>query len=248
MSAATSTMRAPDEAIVITPRVGSYSVRRYYDPATGQFITVDPAVDQTEAPYAYVSGDPIDGADPLGLGCVFGICTHSFDPMASLDAIVNIGRGATFGLTDDIANWIVPGASCTVAQNSIDQFIGGAATTLLGGEALDALIGSGRVAEFLGRLRSIDLADEAGSIGPSVDADVQAKILDEWGPGQPAKTGGGWRWIAGKGDYVRVDPADPASPDPLQRVPHVHVTSNGRVVASHLPLNEWLTWSSWDTP
>lgn len=44
------------------------SVRRYYDPGTGQFLSVDPAVDQTEQPYAYVNGDPVDSVDPLGLG------------------------------------------------------------------------------------------------------------------------------------------------------------------------------------
>jgi hypothetical protein len=58
---------------VINPTVRSYSVRRYYDPATGQFISVDPAVDQTEAPYAYVGGDPVDGIDPAGLGCFLRI-------------------------------------------------------------------------------------------------------------------------------------------------------------------------------
>jgi RHS repeat-associated protein len=44
-----------------------YLVHRYYDPATGQFLTVDRLVDQTEAPYAYVNGDPVDLLDPLGL-------------------------------------------------------------------------------------------------------------------------------------------------------------------------------------
>jgi hypothetical protein len=164
MSAATSTMRAPDEAIVITPRVGSYSVRRYYDPTTGQFISVDPAVDRTQAPYAYAADDPIDNSDPSGLLslCGFGYCvsTHSFDPMASVDAIVNFGRGASFGLSDTIANWIVPGASCTVPENSFDQFLGTSATALLGGEALGALVRSGRLGEVLGQL-----ADETGSIG-----------------------------------------------------------------------------------
>ena len=143
----------------------TFRIRRYYDPATGQFISVDPAVDQTEAPYAYVSGDPVDGIDPLGLGCFLSVCTHSFDPMASLDAWINIGRGATYGLTDRIANWIVPGASCTVAQDSLDQFIGGSATMLLGGEAIGALLRSGRFGELLARIRAVELADETGSLG-----------------------------------------------------------------------------------
>jgi len=43
------------------------SVGRYYDPATGQFISIDPAVDQTEQPYAYADGDPVAFVDPLGL-------------------------------------------------------------------------------------------------------------------------------------------------------------------------------------
>jgi hypothetical protein len=139
-------------------------VGRYYDPQTGQFISVDPLVDKTEAPYAYVNGNPVDGTDPLGLGCFLGVCTHAFDPMASLDAIVNIGRGATFGLTDRIANWIEPGASCTVPQNALDQFIGNSATTLLGGEAFGALLRSSRAGDLLARFKSIDLADETGSI------------------------------------------------------------------------------------
>lgn len=93
------------------------------------------------------------------------VSTHSFDPMASVDAIVNFGRGASFGLSDRIANWIVPGASCTVPQDSLDQFLGSAATTLLGGEALGALLRSGRLGELLARIRGVDWADETGSLG-----------------------------------------------------------------------------------
>jgi RHS repeat-associated protein len=44
-----------------------YLRARYYDPATGQFLTIDPAVDTTHDPYLYVAGDPLDGADPTGL-------------------------------------------------------------------------------------------------------------------------------------------------------------------------------------
>jgi uncharacterized protein RhaS with RHS repeats len=48
------------------------SVGRYYDPATGQFLTVDPLVDETGQPYAYTGGDPVNAKDPAG--------TFTFDP------------------------------------------------------------------------------------------------------------------------------------------------------------------------
>ncbi|MBX3092124.1 MAG: hypothetical protein KF801_06400 [Cryobacterium sp.] len=40
---------------------------REYEPVTGQFLQVDPAVNVTHEPYAYVAGDPLASVDPLGL-------------------------------------------------------------------------------------------------------------------------------------------------------------------------------------
>jgi hypothetical protein len=40
---------------------------RYYDPATGSFLSVDPYVAQTLSPYGYVAGDPLNRADPSGM-------------------------------------------------------------------------------------------------------------------------------------------------------------------------------------
>jgi uncharacterized protein RhaS with RHS repeats len=52
-------------------------VGRYYDPQTGQFISVDPLVDQTEQAYEYVGGDPVDLIDPTGLEfCIGDWCPH----------------------------------------------------------------------------------------------------------------------------------------------------------------------------
>ena len=49
-----------------------YLVDRYYDPVTGQFISVDPEVAQTQEPYAYVSGNPVESTDPTGASETFG--------------------------------------------------------------------------------------------------------------------------------------------------------------------------------
>ena len=43
-----------------------YLRARYYDPATAQFLTLDPMVSQTGTPYSYVSNDPLNGTDPSG--------------------------------------------------------------------------------------------------------------------------------------------------------------------------------------
>jgi RHS repeat-associated protein len=46
---------------------GLYYLRaRYYDPVSGQFVTVDPAVGKTNSPYAYVAGDVVNHTDPTG--------------------------------------------------------------------------------------------------------------------------------------------------------------------------------------
>jgi RHS repeat-associated protein len=44
-----------------------YLAHRYYDPQTGQFLSVDPMVDETGQPYAYTGDDPVNGSDPNGL-------------------------------------------------------------------------------------------------------------------------------------------------------------------------------------
>jgi RHS repeat-associated protein len=50
-----------------TTNVSDGSINRYYDPTTGQFLSVDPAVGLTQAPYSYTNDDPVNETDPLGL-------------------------------------------------------------------------------------------------------------------------------------------------------------------------------------
>jgi RHS repeat-associated protein len=109
---------------------GFYYLRaRYYDPTTAQFLTRDPLESETGQPYSYAGDDPIDNSDPSGQLCLGNYCL-GFHPGTIPGSITNIGRGMSFGLSDTIANWISPGASCTVAQNSAQQLVGAAATTV----------------------------------------------------------------------------------------------------------------------
>jgi RHS repeat-associated protein len=60
-----------------------YLIGRYYDPATGQFLTVDPMVDLTRQPYAYTGDDPVNGVDPNGLDCgLFSFACSAYDSAA----------------------------------------------------------------------------------------------------------------------------------------------------------------------
>ena len=44
-----------------------YLINRYYDPAAGQFLSVDPEVGQTQDPYGYAAGNPVGNTDPSGM-------------------------------------------------------------------------------------------------------------------------------------------------------------------------------------
>jgi RHS repeat-associated protein len=64
-----------------------YLIHRYYDPATGQFLNIDPLVNRTNAPYFYGGDDPVNETDPSGrlginipgIGCL-GNCGPSTSP------------------------------------------------------------------------------------------------------------------------------------------------------------------------
>lgn len=59
------------------------SLARYYDPSTGQFLTVDPIVATTLSPYGYVQGNPLNGTDPSGdCGGPLGFVCEAWDATA----------------------------------------------------------------------------------------------------------------------------------------------------------------------
>jgi RHS repeat-associated protein len=62
-----------------------YLLHRYYDPTTGQFISVDPLVSETDQAYSYAGDDPVNISDPSGeapdqtLGCGAGSLQFSYE-------------------------------------------------------------------------------------------------------------------------------------------------------------------------
>jgi trimeric autotransporter adhesin len=64
-----------------------YLLSRYYSPTVGQFISVDPAIEQTLQPYEYADGDPIALNDPTGLWWAY----NTYQP---------IGRAFRYWYTD----------------------------------------------------------------------------------------------------------------------------------------------------
>lgn len=68
---------------------------RYYDPATGQFLNVDPLVDETGQAYAYTGDDPVNATDPLG----FHVCNGN--PLTWGGCVGNAAQGVAGGAGSD---------------------------------------------------------------------------------------------------------------------------------------------------
>jgi filamentous hemagglutinin len=93
-----------------------------------------------------------------------------------------------------------------------------------------------------------------------------AKVPSAWGKGIANRKSVGTRWFdpaAPKANGIRIDKGIPTSPLPSQQVGHVVVHSGGKILGpdgkpivgslkknpqAHIPLSDWLGWTSWNTP
>jgi len=67
------------------PETGLIYLRaRYYDPATGQFLTRDPAVATTHEPYVYAGDSPTNATDPTGRQALPGGILPGSEPPSNL--------------------------------------------------------------------------------------------------------------------------------------------------------------------
>ena len=87
------------------------AINRYYDPTTDQFLSVDPAVADTNQPYVFTNDNPLNATDPLGL-CLLGLC-HL------VNAVKDVGKVVVKGAKGALNNSIVRGVLIGVAIGTI---------------------------------------------------------------------------------------------------------------------------------
>ena len=157
-----------------------YLRARSFDPATAQFLTVDPLVAGTGEPYAYTSGNPLNATDPTGL------CSWT-DP---LDCVVraSVGFLKTRSLPTQVAvAW---------GLNGLTDFIGISHRDLTSPNPAVKLLGVGYVyanvyLAFLpaaGALQNLVRGAESCGIGATDATDIGA-------------------WVVGRrGSPIRIDP------------------------------------------
>lgn len=107
--------------------------------------------------------------------------------------------------------------------------------------------------------------DEVADGRLEIAQEVRDKVPSSWGAGAPTRKGGGTRWSdpVNRGNGLRIDPGDPTAMNPSQRVDHVVVRSDGKVLGrdgqpiggsiredplnAHIPLSEYRTWTGWNS-
>ncbi len=101
------------------PSTGLVHLRaRDYDPKTGQFLTVDPAVDSTRQPYAYTGNSPVGRTDPTGL-FFWDDIAREYDNFRQDLAAAGMGMisEATGGASDVLFGEAIPGYDCFIAEH-----------------------------------------------------------------------------------------------------------------------------------
>ena len=130
----------------------AYLRARYYDPATGQFLSRDPLEALTGRPYSYAGNDPVNETDPSGLlGCgdlgpFAGACNTVSSGVSTVvgGAGSTIGAGATWVYNHPVETVGVAAGGVSLATGVGEVVAGGAAVTegMLGGVS----VGSGVLA------------------------------------------------------------------------------------------------------
>lgn len=126
-----------------------YLVKRYYDPATAQFLSVDAAVGFTLAPYGYAGNNPVNAIDPTGefgillgaaiggiVGTVVNAGSYLIHPPKGERTLQGLGGAALGGfaggaITGACYGSVVLMMTCGAAGGAVEQVVENA----VGGQA-----------------------------------------------------------------------------------------------------------------
>lgn len=142
---------APAAATGALPRLGHaggytqpdgliYLRARHYDPATGQFLSLDPLVVVTCQPYAYANNNPLAYTDPTGL---FGFSDITDAVSDAVGGAAEVVRGAVSGAVDQASTFLYEHRDGIAAGVAI---VGGMGCLLSTGGIGSAICVSGMVA------------------------------------------------------------------------------------------------------
>jgi hypothetical protein len=98
-------------------------VARWYDPGTGQFMSVDPDLADTDQPYAYAGDDPVNESDPSGL---HRQC--NFDPLSWGGCVENAVDSAAQNAFRSLVQPAIDEALANASQYEGDESSDGATT------------------------------------------------------------------------------------------------------------------------
>jgi len=152
-----------------------YLQARYYDPALAQFLSADPLVEETEMPYGYAGGDPINADDPTGLCSWFGCVVSAVGTagraiggfvVAHKEAIAIVGLVVVGTvLTGGILGLGILAVGGLAAGSAVGLFAGITALGVIPGASLaDALIGQ-LIYNLVTRHNNALLADRTEALG-----------------------------------------------------------------------------------
>jgi RHS repeat-associated protein len=92
-----------------------YLINRYYDPKSGQFISVDPLIIATLQPYFYAGDNPVSSTDPTGLlHCKYGggLSVNCYFTWKTTVGLVAVGKAGWFGVLATVVafikKWVPP--------------------------------------------------------------------------------------------------------------------------------------------
>jgi RHS repeat-associated protein len=116
-----------------------YFINRYYDPATGQFVSVDPMVNVTNQPYAYAGDDPVNAIDLNGLDCgLFSFACAAYD--ATAGGVKNVTAATSLWVaTHKVAVGIALGVLTVVTGGAGLVAEGAYATTFIATSAVSSI-------------------------------------------------------------------------------------------------------------